>query len=262
MGRKLGQHFLKNDSALSESARITASYGAPVIIEIGPGHGELTTHLKNQISNLKNNTRIVAIERDTKLAEKLKERLKNTKDIEIIDGDVLKILPEIVGSLKKPYAIAGNIPYYITGHLLRVIGEMKNKPEAVILVIQKEVAERIAAKSPKMNLLAACTQVWAEPKIIRKIPKKDFSPPPEVDSALIVLETKKGRVADRFYAAAKILFSHPRKTVLNNMSGALPKKNAESILGSAGIESNARPQNLSIENITSIAEMMYNDGNL
>lgn len=278
MGRKLGQHFLKNNSALSESARIITSYHPSLIVEIGPGHGELTIYLKNQISHLKNeigmdaerkikshishlkkNPKIVAIEKDGTLAEKLRERFKKTNGIEIIEGDALKILPKIISSSSKKYVIAGNIPYSITGRLLRLIGDAENKPEAVILIIQKEVAERITAEPPHMNLLAACTRVWAKPRIVRIISRKDFSPRPNVDSALIVLETKEKKTTKHFYAAARILFSHPRKTVLNNLSSAFPRKEAELILNSAGIENNARPQNLSIETVASIAKIMYNN---
>lgn len=258
MGKRLGQHFLKNNHVLTESARLISSYNVPIIIEIGPGHGELTKEIKNETSKTKKELKIIAIEKDEILARELEIKFRKNESVEIICGDVLKELENVVSSFSENYVIAGNIPYYITGYLLRIIGELKRKPEATVLVIQREVAERIVAQPPKMNLLSACTQIWADPKIICIVPKKDFSPPPKVDSALISLTTRKKEHPPSYYATAKTLFAHPRKTVMNNLLISMEKEGVVEILKTIGLTEKSRPQDLSLENITTIAKIMYN----
>ena len=256
---RLGQHFLINKNKIKKIVDALGLKSADAVIEIGPGHGELTLELRIRNAEL----RIIAIEKDKKLADNLKDKFKKDKDIEIIEGDALKILPELTVSRKrqiKNYKIVGNIPYYITGYLLRIIGELKNKPSLIILTIQKEVAERAAAKPPKMNLLAASVQIWAKMEIIGHIPRKDFQPMPEVDSAIIKLTPKTKTLTltpKPYYSFIKILFKQPRKTILNNLRRTtnnlqLLTKKIELI----GINPNNRPQNLSIERIIKLAQIL------
>jgi len=162
-----------------------------------------------------------------------------------------------------PYRIVGNIPYYLTGYLLRQIGDLTKKPEIIILTIQKEVAERIAAVPPKMNMLAASVQFWAEPRIIDFIPRKEFQPAPQVDSAIIRISPKPARLCENsaaYYETVKKIFRQPRKTLWNNIRTA--EKNRENSLLAAirkiGIDPGSRPQNLSVKNLKEIAEMLYN----
>jgi 16S rRNA (adenine1518-N6/adenine1519-N6)-dimethyltransferase len=146
-----------------------------------------------------------------------------------------------------------------------MIGELKNQPKVTIIMIQEEVAERICAQPPKMNRLAASIQYWAKPKIIARAPKTDFSPPPEVDSAVIKLETleETGRTSN-YYEVMRAIFAQPRKTILNNLGDANlgssvgdtkeTKANIILKLQKLGIDPGSRPQNLTIENIRAIAE--------
>lgn len=311
----LGQHFLRDEGVLQQIADSLKIKPGDVIIEIGAGHGELTMNLESRISNLKNkendckkisnlesstkggstsggknnSVKIIAIEKDKELAKNLEIRIQNLglKNIEIIEGDVLKILPQIVDLILKTsdvpniknnfrtsdvqkllihnslftiqdYKIVGNIPYYITGYLLRILGELENKPSLIVLTIQKEVAERICAKPPKINLLAASVQFWAKPEIVRFISRKSFSPQPKVDSVIIKFNIKTSdvrRTSDvqklKYYNLIKVLFKQPRKTVLNNLSLVLKisKKEIIKILTEQGIKPNARPQNLTIRDL-------------
>lgn len=264
------------------------------IVEIGPGHGELTRELrkKNKESG------IFAIEKDKNLAGELEKEIGDAKT-KIIAGDALKILPSITrDSLFRiqDYKVVGNIPYYITGRLLRVIGELETPPKLTILTVQKEVAERICAKpkihpvrgrlpsfdgelrtvepqgsrsrafgrvaSNGMNLLAAAVQFWAEPEIIGFIPRKDFRPRPKVDSAIIRLRTKKyeHEIEENYYKLVKILFKQPRKTIMNNLKNLISVKKEFTLLQirKADIDITARPQNLSLENIKKLARIVYN----
>ncbi len=254
------------------------------VIEIGPGHGELTKELISnfQFSIFKDSaatTKLIAIEKDGVLAEELAKSLrcqildfrKNglektflSENILVVAGDALKILPPLVGFLNLKTVncklkIVGNIPYYITGHLLRTIGELTEKPSLSVLMVQEEVAERIVATPPRMNRLAASVQFWANPKILARIPKNDFMPPPDVDSAVIELKTKdkKQKIEDaKYYGAVRALFQQPRKTILNNLVATTKatKEVFEKNLIQMGIPPKNRPQNLSIEDIVRIAQ--------
>ncbi|KKR89258.1 MAG: Ribosomal RNA small subunit methyltransferase A [Candidatus Wolfebacteria bacterium GW2011_GWA2_42_10] len=262
MSRYLGQHFLIAKRKIGKIVESLELKDKDVIIEIGPGKSALTIPLCENCRKL--GCKIIAVEKDKLLANNLKEKFKNDKNVEIIEGDVLKILSKTIIQFNNlstgNYKIVGNIPYYITGYLLRTFGELEIKPSLIILTIQKEVAERIIVKPPKMNLLAASVQFWAEPKIIGYVSRKDFSPPPKVDSAIIELKIKNYelRIKDNYYRIIKILFKQPRKTILNNLLSGIGDKNKEEIvekLKKAGIDPRARPQNLSIEQIIELSTL-------
>lgn len=277
----LGQHFLKNRSMPGKIIGALELAAGDVIFEIGPGHGELTTSLAAACEPL--GCKIVAIEKDAELVEILKngDPLKNIpalKNVEFVHGDVLKILTgEIKARAPKHFKVVGNIPYYITGKLLRVISELTQKPDRAVLMVQNEVAERICDVPPDMNRLAASVQFWAKPKIIATISKNDFSPPPKIDSAVIALTTKKEMPdidAEKYYAALRAIFAQPRKTILNNIAEIFKKvsspqhddgkigKTKEEIsaaLERIGVNPGHRPQNLSIEDIIGIASSLKPD---
>jgi len=258
MGNRLGQHFLVNKSKIKKIIEVLELKEKDTVIEIGAGHGELTKELING-----KELRIIAVEKDGNLEQSLRNSIKNNgNSVEIIHGDALKLLPQLI--LKLPnYKIVGNIPYYITGRLLRIIGELENKPEIIVLTVQKEVAERITAKPPRMNLLAASVQVWASVEIIDYIPKKDFQPAPQVDSAIIKLRgvAYEEKIMKNYYKLIKILFKQPRKTILNNLANAflLPKDKLKEKLERAGINAQERPQNLNLEQIKHLSLLLKNE---
>ena len=255
--KKLGQHFLINREKIKKIVEALELKNNDTIIEIGSGHGELT----EKLSIINFQLSIIAIEKDEKLDDCLHKKFSKNKNIKIIKGDALKFLKPYVLNLKS-YKLLGNIPYYITGYLLRLIGELESKPQLCIFTLQKEVAERIAAKPPKMNLLAASVQFWAEPKIIDLIPKTDFSPRPKVDSAVIKLTPyPKPHTLnpEHYYKFIKILFKQPRKTILNNITKGYENLSREKLaetLKRAGINPSDRPQNLDLEQIVGISEFL------
>ena len=210
--QRLGQHFLKNQAVVIKIIDAVAPKAGDIIIEIGPGHGELTESLAKMVNK---NTRLILIEKDISLSKKLREQFDGKNNIEIHEGDALKILPSIVDSLPpQKYYLVGNIPYYITGKLLRVVSELERKPERTILMVQEEVADRICATPPTMNRLAASVQFWAKTEIITKVPKADFLPPPKIDSAVVLMTTKTiapSLQPARYYKAVRAIFSQPRK---------------------------------------------------
>ena len=252
--KHLGQNFLINKGKIKGIIDALELQNKDEVLEIGPGRGALTEFL------VASGKKIIAIEKDPELVGCLKEKFAGAENFQIIEGDALEILPKILESQKlkiKNYKVIGNIPYYITGYLFRILGELHNKPSLVVVTVQKEVALRICATPPRMNLLAASVQIWANPKIITRIPKRDFRPQPKIDSAAIVL-----RVTDEikndagYYKLIKILFKQPRQTIANNLSRGLKEKKEVLLkkIRSAGIAPNDRPQNLSIEKIKTLSE--------
>ena len=271
MSQKLGQHFLKSKEKLRKIAESLDLQDNDTVIEIGPGHGELTKELRIKNSEC----RIVCIEKDKDLIEILKDKLSNDKNIKVVEGDALEKLPLLIKSPKlkiKNYKIVGNIPYYITGYLFRILSELENRPSVSVFTIQKEVAERICAHSSKMNpthrkysmcgmnLLAASVQFWAEPKIVGYVPKKYFRPVPKVDSAILELRIKNYelRIKDNYYKLIKIIFKQPRKTVLNNLTSGFTGLKKEEIIEKllkVGVLPGFRPQNLKIEQLIELSTL-------
>lgn len=271
--QKLGQHFLKNATVLEKIVSTLALADGDRVIEIGAGHGELTVPLMRAARGKRCD--FFCIEKDNTLVGELEQSamqensaISGASDevsagprVTIIEGDALKLLPDMVAT-----KIVGNIPYYITGKLLRTVSELKNKPELTVLLIQKEVALRVCAAPPIMNRLAASVQFWAGAEIVAHVPRRDFFPAPDVDSAVIVLNTKPpaGKPAydldpALYYRAVHAIFAQPRKTLLNNLSAAVGKIVQKNDIGvqikKIGIDPDARPQDLSIDKIASIARM-------
>lgn len=265
MGKKLGQHFLKDAKKLKKIAEALEITPRDIVIEIGPGHGELTNFLLKA-----NPKKIIAIEKDARLVEFLNQKFQAlNSELQIVRGDALKVFTSGWNLESGNWKLAGNIPYYITGHLLRKISELEKKPKLVVLTIQKEVAERIAAQPPHTNLLAASVQFWGKPKIVGYISKKSFRPQPKVDSAIIKIISspqfshggikgiKVGKTvrAEEYYKFIKILFRQPRKTVMNNLREGLklPQKEIEKRLQELNISPDLRPANLSMSDINKLS---------
>jgi len=276
----LGQHFLENKAAIKKIITSLNLVKGDTVIEIGPGKGALTVPLVTACKKI--GCTVVAVEKDRALTEELEQKLEiGNEKVEMVLGDVLKVLPKLVGELSARggssfggeignWKLVGNIPYYITGKLLRVLSELPQKPLRTILTIQREVAERIVAEPPRMNLLAAAVQIWATPKILMRLHPNDFSPPPQVDSAILLLETKpytsypssaqtlagKKLLITNHYSFIRHLFKQPRKTAVNNLRAGYPKKTFESIkkeLEHQKIAENARPQDISMQVLIKLA---------
>jgi 16S rRNA (adenine1518-N6/adenine1519-N6)-dimethyltransferase len=246
MPTKLGQNFLKDPVVLEKIIQSSDIHDVDFVMEIGPGEGVLTERLA------RSGKRIIAIELDDRLIPILQNKFFSLANVAIIHADILKInLPELIGSAEK-YKLIANIPYYITSPIIRLFLEQLKQPEEMILMVQKEVAERIAASKGQMSLLAVSVQYYAEAEIIFTVDKKSFSPVPKVDSAVIRISPhKKFDPAEdkKFFRVVKAGFSAKRKTLLNNLSSGLQieKEIMEKSLLAANISSTARAQELSID---------------
>jgi len=213
--KTLGQNFLINQKILEKIIKSAELIKNDTVLEVGPGIGTLTNELAKTVK------KVVAVEKDKKMVEALRKTLKEYKNIEIIQADILQHNYSLPTT---NYKLVANIPYYLTSALIRKFLEEKNQPELMVLMIQKEVAQRICAKPPNMSLLAVSVQFYAEPKIISYVKKENFWPSPNVDSAIIKItpKTKKSDAnAKDFFNIVKAGFSQPRKQLANNLSKSL-----------------------------------------
>jgi len=244
--KSLGQHFLRNASILQKIVDSLEIDENDTVVEVGPGHGELT-----KIIAIKKPKKLIVIEKDEELATLLHNTFAN---IQIISGDALDLLPKT--DLPNNWKLIGNIPYYITGRLLRVVSELSSPPLQTVLLIQKEVAERISACPPKANLLSSVTSGWATAKYLFTVSRRNFYPVPKVDSAAISLRRNDLIVDKNFFIVTRALFKQPRKKAINNFSDFLkiPKPQAEKLFISCNLSLDTRPQNISSENILCLSK--------
>ena len=284
MSKRLGQNFLTSKAIARRIAEAADIKLDDVILEIGPGKGILTEAIL-----AKNPKKLIAVEKDKKLVDFLQENFSVNKNLEIVEGDILEDLnskipfdPElrvegqITNSKQTPkskfkipnanYKIVANIPYYITSRLLRLIFSQKNLPEKIVLMLQREVAERICAKPPRMNMLALSVQVYGRPKITFRVSGTFFRPRPKVDSAVIVIDnisrdffqnfrlamSEDGGGAEKnFFDLLHAGFRHKRKMLLKNLANYTPgvhKGKWVVWFGKCGINEKARAENLALEN--------------
>jgi len=235
--KSLGQNFLVNKGVVQKILNAAEITNSDLVLEIGTGKGGLTEELRKKAN------RVIAIEKDHRLINDLKNTFREFSNVEIIEDDVLKFDPYSI--IHIPYKIVANIPYYITSHLLKTIFEKWPMPELVVLMVQKEVAQRIVAKPPEMNLLALSVQFFAEPKIISYVSRGSFRPIPKVDSAIIrLVPRREARITDqefreKFFKLAKTAFAGKRKQLKNTVGAE--------ILGKAGIRPESRPEELFLE---------------
>ena len=257
--KSLGQNFLIDEKVLAEIIQTSELSKNDLVLEIGPGLGTLTNELVKECRT------VVAIEKDKKMAELIKEKneleatfanVASSSFLKIINGDILKInLNEIIHkySENKKYKLVSNIPYYITSPVIKLFLENSIQPELIVLLVQKEVAERICAKPGKLSVLALSVQIYGEPEIINYVDKASFYPKPKVDSAILKIRNIKKEFSDEYYKKLfkiiKIGFSSKRKKLSNNLSVGLhvDKRESESILQKAEINLNTRAQELSLE---------------
>ncbi len=247
-----GQNFLIRENVYKQIIKQAKPEKNDLILEVGPGFGFLTFELAQKSGQ------VVAVELDNKLAQYLNISfgVKNLSNVKIINKNVLDIdiAKEVLNKERKDYKIVANLPYSISSAFLRKFLTAKNKPEEMVLMLQKEVAERIIAKPPQMSILAVSVQFYAEAEIVDKIPSSAFWPRPKVDSALLKTRTKKSLMypeeKDRglFFRLVKIGFSSKRKMLKNNISAGLKIKQQETqkLIKKSGLDPEIRAQNLSL----------------
>ncbi len=243
----LGQHFILSEKALAQMISAAEIKKNDIIIEIGPGLGALTQEL------VKTKSKIIAVEKDPLMINILKETMTNYKNVKIIEADARKISIPDIDIDRYSHKIVANLPYNVATFLIHKWLEEKKSPELMVLMVQKEVAQRICSKPPHMNLLAVSIQFYADAKIIDYVPAGAFWPKPKVDSAIIKIIPKKSPLtpaqSHAFFEVVKAGFSQPRKQLIGNLIKNLKisREKLLKIFKDLNISEQARAENLSLE---------------
>lgn len=243
--RSKGQNFLINEKIYDEIIKAADLKETDSVLEIGPGLGFLTAKLAQRVR------RVIAVELDDQLAAYLQTAVDSqaNTNVKIINEDILRFDFGILEG--RPYKIVANLPYNISSIFLRQFLSASHKPESLVLMLQKEVAERIVAVPPDMSVLAVSIQYYASARIIREVKAGNFWPEPKVDSAIIRIDVdKKGNSkADKlFFRLVKIGFSAKRKMLKNNLAAGLKieARILENILLKNGFNPKIRAEDLSL----------------
>ncbi len=242
--KSLGQHWLDDTASLEGICQAADIQPDDTILEIGPGPGSLTKLL------VKKAGRVIAVEFDTNLAADLPSRVK-ADNLEVIEQDILSFY---LTSLPQDYKIVANIPYYLTSNLIRAISETPNPPASATILVQKEVAQRVAAEPGAMSILSVTAQFYWQVGLGQIVPAELFTPPPKVDSQVLLLNRRPELLfpdvdTKTFFRLVKAGFAQRRKTLLNSLSSGLhiDRDKVEDICQQANIEPARRPQTLSLK---------------
>ena len=252
-----GQNFCVDQVVLEQMVSSASLSAKDTVLEIGPGFGFLTKGLVEKAK------RVVAIELDQKLFANLENMSEANPNLEVINADILKVKIEDLELGR--YKIVANLPYGITSRFLKKFLASGIQPESMALLLQQEVAERICAPAGKMSLLAVSVQLYARPEIVASVGPEAFYPSPKVDSAIVLIKNIRpfpfGKEIDekKYWSAVKAGFCSKRKTLENNLANSfhLPKAEVRGKLQKAGLKSNIRAQELTLENWLSLAKLFH-----
>ncbi len=280
--KSLGQNFLKSPKIIGDIVLASGVKTSDNVLEIGPGDGILTKEL------LKTGANVVTVEKDDRLIPILSEKFSkeiSSGQLKIIHADILDLdIDSLVlsdlsavrgdseacdqtvlmysagtnGAVNKEmreiwkYKLVANIPYYITGQLIRIFLESNNQPESMTLLLQKEVAERIVAKNKKESLLSLSVKAYGVPKYIRTVGRGAFTPSPNVDSAIIHISgiSKKNFESvseEKFFEILHLGFAHKRKQLLPNLSEKYPREKITEVFEKIGLDSKCRAEDIAID---------------
>ena len=264
--KSLGQHWLRDRIVLDGIAKEAEIKNGDFVLEIGPGLGTLTSSLLKFAGR---DGEVLSIEFDEDLAKKLPSQFpgKNltVKNTDFLDFDLSK--------LPKNYKVAANVPYYITSKIVEKLLTSENKPSIAALLVQKEVAERICAKSGDLSVLSIASQIYADCELGQFVPRELFTPPPKVDSQVVILkileknklecfnDQNNTKISEKqFFRIVKAGFTARRKKILKALSAnlALSKEQTIEILTQAKVSPDARAQELTIENWLEITRYYFN----
>ena len=271
---KFGQHFLASDSAAHEIVASLGDVSQATVLEIGPGRGAITGLLAQKTR------RLIAVELDRVLAAQLRMKFSGQPNVEIIEGDILKIELDTVfgpkpGSLRpgltfapEPVFVIGNLPYYITSDILLRLFEYHRYFSTIVILVQKEVADRLAASPGNRDygLLSATAQLYGRVEKLFTLPPGAFSPPPKVDSSVVRITVKPRLEALRVSEAAfisflRLCFGQKRKTLWNNLKTRYDKDTLRTALAKSGVTPAVRAEALPLEKTAALFRALQ-DGNL
>jgi 16S rRNA (adenine1518-N6/adenine1519-N6)-dimethyltransferase len=249
-----GQTFLADETVLDtilDAAELTST---DTVLEIGPGLGILTSALARRAGQ------VTAVELDARLAEHLRKGLAIFPNVRLVEGNILAVPASALPT--PPYKVVANIPYSITSAVLRHFLETPMRPSRLVLMVQKEVAQRIVALPGRMSVLAVSVQFYATPRLVATVPAKAFFPVPEVDSAILRLDTLAQPPVDvpapRFFRTVTAGFSQKRKQLHNSLGAGLGIPSAEmtTLLRSVDIDGSRRAETLTLAEWAAITRVL------
>ena len=271
---KLGQHFLASEDYASRIVDAVGDISQSTVLEIGPGRGIITSLLAKRAR------RLIAVELDRVLAAQLRLKFSMSRNVEIIEGDILAIDFDSVFGPKpglgrpgievkpQPVKVVGNLPYYITSDILLRLFEFSKYFESLVVMVQREVADRIAAKpgGSDYGMLSATAQLNARVENLFTLPPGAFVPPPKVHSSVLRLtiepqQEKLGVAGDGFIDFLRLSFGQKRKTLWNNLKTGYAGADLKRALAEAGVKATARAETLSLEESAALFRALHNSGN-
>lgn len=249
--KRLGQNFLRDRSYLRRILDAGDIGSEDEVLEIGAGTGVLTAAL------LERARRVVAIELDDSLFALLQKRMGSFSRLELRHGDALRFDP--AAAFQGPYKLVGNIPYYITGPLVRRYLETAHRPEVLVFMVQAEVAERITAPPGKLSLLGVSVQYYADARVVARVPAGAFHPVPRVDSAILRLtphDRSHATDPEIFFRVVRAGFSMRRKQLANTLAAGLglDRRTTDQLLRYAALDGTRRAETLSLEEWNELAQ--------
>ncbi len=256
--QRLGQHFLTDAGWRARIAHTLRAGKDEVWLEIGAGHGEMTPLMARSAA------RVIAVELDPRLLERLRSLAQELPNIEVVAGNVLELdFARVAG--RGRFNVYGNLPYYISSPILHRLFEQADRIDAIHIVVQTEVAARLAARpgSRQYGYLSVAAQFYTRPEIVLRIPRGAFRPPPKVTSALVSMRLPGERaglgIADeaKFLEFVKACFAQKRKTLLNNLRALLGNARAEAALRGASVRHDARAEQLSVAQFANLYRRVF-----
>jgi 16S rRNA (adenine1518-N6/adenine1519-N6)-dimethyltransferase len=263
--KSLGQHFLQDRAVVEQTVRAAGLSPDDVVIEVGPGLGVMTERLV-EVSG-----RVIAVEIDHRLAARLREQFEGVERLSVVEVDAARTEPKEllqVGGAKADadYMMAGNLPYNAGAAIIRNFLEARRPPRAMVVMLQREVADNIVGEPGDLGLLGVSVQVYARPKKLFNVPPRAFYPPPKVTSSVVRLDLLPEPLVpsgerDRFFKVVRAGFSAPRKQLRNTLAQGLGMEPAAvaAALQSSGIDARRRPQELSVEEWLRLAQCVQVD---
>lgn len=243
--KSFGQNWLRDEYVLDEIVKAAGVVTEDNVLEVGPGLGTLTQKLVETGAN------VVAVEADQDLLPRLGSKFQGKSNFELVAGDILKF---DFTQMQPGYKVVANIPYYLTSNLIRLLLESDNPPQLMVLLIQKEVAQRILAGPGDISVLSFSVQYYAVPEFVLAVGKELFDPIPKVDSAVIKISRLPKPIFEadtkKLFRLVKAGFGEKRKMLRNSLAGGLglDSSKVDELLNTAGISSTARAQELNMQN--------------